>query len=67
MAKGIGASLGSGLAGITKSLDEMGAELDAEEAEVRQCVFACQNASDSQHGHVLKYAQHSVSKQCMNQ
>jgi len=38
MAKGIGASLGSGLAGITKSLDEMGAELDAEEAEVRQCV-----------------------------
>jgi len=33
LAKDIGASLGSGLAGFTKSLDDMGAELDAEEAE----------------------------------
>jgi hypothetical protein len=33
MAKGIGAALGGGLAGITKSLDDIGAELDAEAVE----------------------------------
>lgn len=32
MAKSIGSALGGGLAGITQSLDEYGAELDAEEA-----------------------------------
>jgi len=32
LAKSIGSALGGGLAGITQSLDEMGAELDAEEA-----------------------------------
>ncbi len=32
MAKSIGGALGSGFAGITKSLDEFGEQLDAEEA-----------------------------------